>query len=155
MTIKTEHIARSWAALEPRHTAIIERFYERLFKRFPEYARHFDFDGTTRQNNRKLAKMVHTLALLAEYCDHRELIRPRLQRLGAAHRELPLSVTDFHHFTDALVETLSDEARDKPDIWGAECERAWRAAFRQVIGPELANGLTATPNPRTEWAEMA
>lgn len=123
-------IAQTWAALGPRHQQFIEDFYTRFFERFPAYRKLFPAE----LRHEHLAKMVGTIALLADLADDQPDIAPRLRRLGEAHEPFDLKPRDYQNFKEVFLEVL---ARDLGAGWTPGAAKAWEEAFDRVLIPAL------------------
>ncbi len=132
--MNTELIAQTWQALGERQGQFIERFYERLFERFPGYRKLFPLELSPGH----LEKMTRTVALLADLSEDDSDIAPRLRHLGTWHKPYALSPRDFENFGSVFVEVLGRELGAQ---WSASAARAWQEAFGETLIPLMREGM--------------
>jgi hemoglobin-like flavoprotein len=128
--MNTELIAQTWAALGRRQGQFIEDFYKRFFERFPGYRKLFP--GELRRAH--LAKMIDTVALLADLAEDRTDIAPHLRKLGAAHEPFALEERDYGNFKAVFVEVLAGALGAQ---WTPAAAQAWEEAFDRVLIPTM------------------
>lgn len=134
--MNTELIARTWQALGERQGRFIQDFYERFFERFPDYRGLFPRE----LRDAHLAKMVDTVALLADLAEDTGDIAPRLHKLGAAHEPFALAPRDYANFKTVFIEVLGEHAGA---AWSLQAGQAWSDAFDDVLIPLMRGGVRA------------
>ena len=119
------------AAREP---ALIERFYDELFRRAPELAPMF------RRGRREQAEMLHVA--LASVLDHLEdppWLAATLGALGARHVSYGVTPAMYRVVGEALIATLAATCAG----WSREHERAWLEAYTAIVNLMLAGARAA------------
>lgn len=130
-------IEQNWNELADYHHAIAESFYSRLFEYYPEYVKLFSAESMPQQMDR----MVRTLAMVSSKADNPTAIRPHLMRLGQAHSGFGLGAEDLHNFSQTMIEVIAEYCDATDGAWSEDCERAWQAAFSEIIEPMMMDGM--------------
>ena len=114
----------SWVNFKPLAEAAAQRFYDRLFLRYPETRPLFQEDLA--EQRRKLMAMLDTTV---EALDDLEALRPTLADLGAQHACYGVCVADYDKMADALLWTLSQELGDG---FTPEMRAAWTEVYETL-----------------------
>lgn len=116
-------ITESVQALLNSHERIVERFYERFLRQYPELRHHFETRDMAVQAS------IVTMGLVsveAYYTNRFPATEHYLKVLGHRHFHNGVREEDFPRFRDVLLETLSDfHGHD----WDDALHQAWREAF--------------------------
>lgn len=131
--MSSEEVKATWDELAGRHIEFVNRFYARLFERYPKYRKLFPD-----QMSPQLEKMVEAVGNLALHADYDSLLEPYLQNIGYAHRGSGIKAADVENFIGVFIETLADTCGTR---WNVARERAWRTVFDDVIVPMFEIGL--------------
>ncbi|HKK04773.1 MAG TPA: globin [Gammaproteobacteria bacterium] len=132
--MNTELIAQHWDGIGDKELELVSAFYERLFERHPRFRELFPATMS-----HQAEKMVQTLALMAKHSEDEPVLHPHLEKVGARHRTYGLALSDFDDFLSVLMEVMGEY---NPKAWSPQCEAAWREAFRQIVVPAMAPGVT-------------
>lgn len=99
-----------------------DRFYRRVFSARPGLRVLFAEDLAPQQN-----KLLLTLRALLEALDHIDDLEPRLERLGAAHRNYGAKPAHYPIICHALIDTLAESS-------GKAFTMTHRDAWRLLLG---------------------
>lgn len=117
-------IEESFAAVAPRGAALVARFYQRLFKDYPEVRPMFKTEPHEQQK-----KLLGALALVVENLRKPEKLQPALEQLGIKHNDYDVVPEQYQAVGSTLLKTLAEFAGD---VWGSELEEAWTAAYGAI-----------------------
>lgn len=115
----------TFSALAPQGEYIVRRFYEELFRRYPDVKPMFD--NTSIEDQQR--KLLNALKLVISNLRNPEALNNTLQKLGKRHIEYGAVST---HYT-AVIETLLDVLKEAAgDQWTSEVHQAWNDALKTV-----------------------
>ncbi len=124
-------LEETFAALAPQGEALVARFYEELFARFPEVRPMFANTDPAQQQKKLLA----ALQLVVNSLRRPAQLRKALLGLGAKHHAYGAKE---EHYT-AVAETLLDVMEEfAGDLWTDEVADAWRNALNAVAATMLS-----------------
>jgi len=135
MSLTDNQIARVQSSFDMlRDTQLLPTtdFYETLFWHAPEYRSLFrdDLEGQG-------MKFMSTLAVIVDDLHDPEKLHARFTELGRAHAALGITSKHFLPMEDALMETLRGRLGD---VFDADTEAAWRAAYGEVARSIVEKG---------------
>ncbi|VAW95210.1 Methyl-accepting chemotaxis sensor/transducer protein [hydrothermal vent metagenome] len=124
-------LEKTFAALVPQGEALVKRFYEELFERYPDVKPMFD--NTTVADQEK--KLLAALQLVVNSLRKPEALANTLAHLGRKHHEYGARP---EHYT-AVVETLLGVmAEFAGELWTDDVHAAWSRALNTVATTMLA-----------------
>ena len=130
-------LEKTFAALAPQGEALVQRFYEELFARFPEVRPMFANTSVQEQERKLLGALVLVINSLRDP----EALVTALTQLGAKHHAYGARP---EHYT-AVAETLLDVmAEFAGELWTDEVHKAWSEALNTVATTMLAAEQTGT-----------
>ncbi len=139
-------LEKTFAALVPQGEALVKRFYEELFDRYPDVKPMFD--NTTVADQEK--KLLTALQLVVNSLCKPEVLANALAHLGSTHHEYGVRP---EHYT-AVAETLLDVmAEFAGELWTDDVHAAWYEALNTVATTMLA--AKKTDNTGEEDKTMA
>ena len=119
--IQMQLIEESFAAVAPQGEALVERFYQHLFKDYPEVKPMFTSDPKQQQK-----KLLNSLVLVVQNLRKPEKLVPALEQLGVRHLDYGTQSAHYPAVGGTLLKTLEEFAGD---LWGSELEEAWATAY--------------------------
>lgn len=120
----------SFRAIAGRADLLVERFYDRLFRRAPGVRPLFPTDMTEQRR-----KLVAALAFVVQHLRSPDEVLPRLRQLGAKHVEYGAQAEHYPVVCEELVLAMGEVAAES---WDEEIERDWRNALHLVSAAMLA-----------------
>ncbi len=120
--------------LEPRSDEVIGDFYNRLFAARPEYKALFESTDWPKQRRMLLGSLV----LALENLEEPEAVRETLRGFGRTHEPFKLSLADYRQFGALLRDALAEHSGD---AWTPEVEKAWWAAYDELLETMFPSGL--------------
>ena len=137
--LNVDLLETTFATLAPQGEALVKRFYEELFERFPEVKPMFANTSVAEQEK----KLLGALVLVINSLRKPEALVPALTSLGSKHHEYGAKP---EHYT-AVAETLLDVmAEFAGDLWTEEVQDAWTEALNTVATTMLAAEQTVKTN---------
>jgi hemoglobin-like flavoprotein len=126
----------SFAALTPRATELVDRFYAILFERYPQVRPLFAHTNFPEQKKH----LVQALALVVANLEKGDFLKSTLGGLGAKH--VRYGVRDEHYAAvgECLLAAMAEIAGT---IWTDELRREWTGAYGAVASMMQA-GAAAT-----------
>ncbi|MDT8385392.1 MAG: methyl-accepting chemotaxis protein [Gammaproteobacteria bacterium] len=129
--LNVELLEETFAALAPQGEALVKRFYQELFARYPGVRPMFANTSVAEQEK----KLLGALVLVINNLRKPEALGPALTSLGAKHHGYGAKP---EHYT-AVAETLLDVmAEFAGDLWTEEVQGAWTDALNTVATTMLA-----------------
>ena len=122
-------ISESVQALLNSQERVVEGFYDRLLKRYPELRHHFVSRDLERQ-----AIMVTMSLVEAYYIHHFPATEHYLKVLGDRHYNNAIRPADFVKFRDVMLETMHDFHGED---WSDELNRQWYDAIDLAVSVML------------------
>jgi hemoglobin-like flavoprotein len=132
MSLNIPLLRNSFTLVAERQPALVHRFYEILFERYPEARNLFG-----RRSSEAQEKML-TSALIAvmDHLDDAPWFQTTLSTLGAKHHEYGVTDQMYDWVGESLLATLAEVAADD---WSDELEREWTKAY-QAIATTMIQG---------------
>jgi hemoglobin-like flavoprotein len=146
MNLDVTALRESFALVVSRAPDLTHRFYDELFRRYPEAARLFG--RNTRQKQEEM--LTRALVAVVDHVEEPSWMRETLHAMGAKH--VGYGVTDemYDWVGEALLVSLADVAAE---AWSPRAEAAWRAAYSAIAGLMLDGARRARAEARTSGQE--
>lgn len=123
--LNVELLEKSFALVAPQGEALVDRFYQRLFEKYP--AVRPMFDNTTMAEQKK--KLLASLVLVIQNLKNPDKLSGALHQLGQKHVGYGTEPTHYDAVAETLLEVFKEFAGD---AWTAETKRAWSDALGAV-----------------------
>lgn len=123
--LNVELLESSFRALQPRGEELVARFYQELFRRFPEVIPMFS--GTTPEQQEK--KLLAALQLVIKNLRKPVVLKKALTELGKKHQAIGAVVEHYGAVADTLLDVMSEMAGD---LWNDEMANAWDKALTHI-----------------------
>ena len=148
-------LEESFAALAPHGAALVHRFYEELFARYPEVKPLFAKTSVAEQEK----KLLSALVLVVNSLRKPGVLVPALTRLGEKHYQFGAKPEHYTAVSETLLDVMAEFAGE---LWTDEVHGAWREALKTVATTMLAaehtgktgdedETMAATKNAVTEY----
>ena len=118
-------LERSFNALAPQAGAMVHRFYEELFNRFPQVKPLFA--NTTQSEQEK--KLVNALQLVVSNLRNIDTLAKALTTLGEKHQQYGAQAEHYSAVANTLLDVMAEFAGD---LWTDELKQAWQHALSTV-----------------------
>lgn len=125
----------SFAALAPQADALVARFYEALFEKYPAVKPMFAEADVAKQQK----KLLDSLVLVVNNLRNPDKLVPALQALGKKHQEYGAIAEHYGAVADVLLEVMAEFAGD---LWSDDIEQAWSEAL-QLVANVMLDAYTA------------
>lgn len=146
--LNVDLLETTFAALAPQGEALVHRFYEELFARYPGVKPMFANTSVAKQEKKLLGALVLVINSLRK---PKQLVAA-LTSLGTTHHGYGAKP---EHYT-AVAETLLDVmAEFAGDLWTEEAKEAWTEALNTVASTMLAADHPEDTNENIEDKTMA
>ncbi|HEB59573.1 MAG TPA: PAS domain-containing protein [Gammaproteobacteria bacterium] len=132
--LDVELLESSFNALAPQAEALVSRFYEELFSRYPQVKPLFR--NTTPESQKK--KLIAALVLVVENLRKPDVLAKALTEMGARHQGYGAVAEHYAAVRDTLLDVMKELAGD---LWTREVEIAWTDALN-VIAEAMLGGYT-------------
>lgn len=147
ITGNVEAIEKSFAILAPRADELVARFYEELFRRYPEMQPLFKDANPTKQR----AKLLSALRLVVQNLRKPAALQKPLRELGARHEKYGAKAAHYA----AVASTLIDVMKAMADRhWTNEIEAAWQEALQTIANVMTAGAGTNSVSSSREVKSM-
>ncbi len=123
--LNVDLLEQTFAALAPQGDALVKRFYEELFKRFPQVVPLFENAAPADQRRKLLA----ALKLVVNNLRNPERLTRALSELGAKHQGYGARPEYYPAVASTLLDVMQELAGD---LWTPEVGSAWSAALNTV-----------------------
>ncbi len=141
--LNVEVLESSFNALAPQADALVGRFYEELFARYPQVRPLFR--NTTPESQKK--KLIAALVLVVENLRKPEVLAKALAEMGARHQAYGAVAEHYGAVRDTLLDVMAEFAGD---LWTDEVRAAWTDALN-VIAEAMLGGYSE----QAEESDMA
>jgi len=115
-------LEKSFNALAPNVEQLVHRFYEELFKRFPQV--RILFANTSPADQEK--KLINALQLVVSNLRNVDTLAGALTTLGEKHQKYGAEAGHFTAVANTLLDVMQEFAGD---LWTAEVKAAWQHAL--------------------------
>ena len=135
--LNVELLEQSFAALAPQGEALVRRFYEELFARYPAVKPMFANTSVAEQEKKLLA----ALQLVINSLRKPAALNKALASLGAKHHEYGARPEHYTAVAEVLLDVMSEFAGES---WTDEVHKAWSEALNTVATSMLAAERTGS-----------
>jgi len=139
-------LEQTFNALAPQGEALVHRFYDELFARFPGVKPMFA--NTSVEDQEK--KLLSALVLVINNLRKPDALTGALKSLGAKHHEYGAKPEHYQAVAETLLDVMAEFAGD---LWTDEVQDAWSEALNTVATTMLA--AEHTSNSKIEDKTMA
>jgi methyl-accepting chemotaxis protein len=115
----------SFRTLSPNREALVESFYERLFRQHPEVKPMFAKADKTALRR----KLLLALITIVDSLEDNEQLRVSLHGISETHTRHHVKAEHYQIFSKILLATLADFL---PDTWNQTMALAWRDALDHI-----------------------
>jgi methyl-accepting chemotaxis protein len=125
-----ELLENTFSALSDNGDKLVERFYERLFERYPEVKPMFAHVDQKEQEK----KLLSSLALVVNNVRKPDTLGPALANMGKKHQKYGAVAEHYPAVADVLLEVMKEFAGE---LWTNEVKQAWTSALNMVAAKML------------------
>ncbi len=125
MGLNVELLESSFKLVAPQGDALVTRFYERLFERYPAVKPLFKNASIKEQKKKLLASLV----LVIQNLRHPEKLTPVLQDMGARHVGYGAKPAHYDAVGENLLAVLGEFAGS---AWTPQVKQAWTDAYTAI-----------------------
>lgn len=136
MGLNVELLESSFNLVAPKAEALVNRFYERLFKKYPSVKPMFKNASMKEQKKKLLASLV----LVIQNLRHPDKLTAALQQLGARHVAYGTKPAHYDAVGENLLAVLGEFAGD---AWTPAVKQAWTDAYGAIKSIMLAGAQRA------------
>jgi methyl-accepting chemotaxis protein len=136
MGLNVELLESSFNLVAPKGEALVNRFYERLFKKYPSVKPMFK--KTTMKEQKK--KLLASLVLVIQNLRHPDKLTGALQQLGARHVAYGTKPAHYEAVGENLLAVLGEFAGN---AWTPAVKQAWTDAYGAITTIMLAGAQRA------------
>ena len=115
----------SFALLAPQGPALVARFYEELFKRYPAVVPLFE--NTTPQQQQ--TKLLGALKFVVENVKNPDALAAALSEMGARHQGYGVTAEQYGAVASTLIDVMKEFAGP---AWNYQIEQAWTQALNTI-----------------------
>ncbi len=120
-----EILEETFAKLAPQGEQLVEKFYEKLFSRYPQVKPLFaNVDQKEQQK-----KLLSGLVLVINNIRKPEALGPALTSMGKRHQQYGVVAEQYPLVADTMLEVMGELAGD---LWTDDVKRAWTNALNTV-----------------------
>jgi hemoglobin-like flavoprotein len=127
MSLNIELLETSFAAVAPKADELADRFYARLFEKYPSVKPLFE--NTNLDNQKK--QLVAALVLVVENLRNPEALGEAIKALGLRHIDYGAQREHYPAVGENLLATLAEVAGE---LWNDEMQNAWADAYGAIQG---------------------
>ena len=125
MGLQVELLESSFKLVAPQGEALVTRFYERLFKKYPAVKPLFKNTSIKEQKKKLLASLV----LVIQNLRRPEKLTPVLQDMGARHVDYGAKAAHYDAVGENLLAVLGEFAGS---AWTPQVKQAWTDAYGAI-----------------------
>ncbi|TPW13214.1 MAG: methyl-accepting chemotaxis protein, partial [Halothiobacillaceae bacterium] len=137
--IDVDVVQETFELLKPQGEALVKRFYERLFARYPEAKKLFS--NTSMESH--APKLVAALALVVRGLEGQDFPLTVLQDLGVRHHRYGATNELYPPVAETLLATLEEFAGD---LWTEEIQAAWQGVLNLVAEAMMSGNSSGNSN---------
>lgn len=134
----------TFAMLAPQGEKLVARFYEELFKRYPEVQSLFS--GTTPKKQQ--AKLLAALQLVVSNLRNQDVLVNALTEMGKRHQDYGVKPEQYKIVALTLLDVMAEFAGE---AWTDTVSQTWSAAL-DLVANTMVNGYTVLEKPVREPA---
>ncbi len=128
--MNTELLETSFTALEPQADILVERFYEELFRQYPEVKPLFENTDQEQQEKKLLASLKLVVGSLRKPAK----LKKALHEMGKRHKDYGVVEEYYPVVAKTLLGVMEELAGE---LWTDEVEEAWDQALNFVASTML------------------
>ncbi|MEQ1794965.1 MAG: methyl-accepting chemotaxis protein [Nitrospira sp.] len=140
MGLNVALLESSFELLKPQADTLVNRFYERLFEKYPAVKPMFA--RTIMPEQKK--KLLGSLVLVMQNLRRPETLTPALKQLGARHVAYGTQPAHYGAVAETLLGVMGDMAGA---AWTSEVKQAWTDALNTIAQIMLEGAREADPRP--------
>ncbi len=125
MALNVKVLEDSFALLAPQGDALVARFYERLFEKYPQVKPMFS--GTTPKKQQKM--LLGALVLVVENLSRPETLVKALRAMGERHLDYGAEAGHYDAVKENMLVVLAEFAGE---AWTAKVKKAWSDALDTI-----------------------
>ena len=125
MGLNVELLEQSFKLVAPKGEALVSRFYERLFQKYPSVKPLFAHTSLAEQKKKLLASLV----LVIQNLRRPDKLTEVLQALGARHVDYGAQPAHYDAVGENLLAVLGEFAGP---AWTPEVKQAWTEAYGAI-----------------------
>ncbi len=125
MGLNVELLEQSFKLVAPKGAALVSRFYQRLFKKYPAVKPLFKKTSMKTQKKKLLASLV----LVMQNLRHPDKLTKALEDLGARHVDYGAQPAHYDAVGENLLAVLGEFAGPS---WTPQVKQAWTEAFTAI-----------------------
>ena len=146
-SLNIELLEQTFEMLAPQGEKLVARFYEELFKRYPQVKPLFENTTTEKQQTKLLA----ALKLVVSNLRNQDVLVKALTEMGARHQGYGALPEHYEAVKFTLLDVMHELAGD---AWTSTVESAWKEALELVSNVMLGayQEKEKTINPKAEVA---
>ena len=133
MDLNVELLEKSFHLVAPKGKALVARFYERLFEKYPETKRLFHHANMRQQRKKLLASLV----LVIQNLRKPDVLKKALHQLGGQHQAYGVKPAHYAAVKENLLAVFGEFAGS---AWTSEVKQAWAGAVEAVSATMLEGG---------------
>ncbi len=126
MSLNTDVLRSSFALVVERNPAVVARFYEIFFERYPQVKPLFG-QRNTAQTQQKM--LTEALVAVIDHLEDAPWLTEQLQAIGGKHVDYGVTDEMYDWVGECLLAALAEVAAD---AWTSEVEEAWVAAYGAI-----------------------
>lgn len=135
-------LERSFNALAPRAGELVHRFYEELFKGFPQVKPLFAHTSQAEQEK----KLINALQLVVTNLRKVDTLAKALTTLGEKHQQYGATPEHYTAVANTLIDVMQEFAGD---LWTQEIQQAWQHAL-SVVAKVMLDAYSDEIAPQAE-----
>lgn len=143
MAFNVKVLEESFALVAPRGDALVARFYERLFQKYPQVKPLFK--GTTPKKQQK--KLLAALVLVVENLRRPDTLVKALHAMGERHLAYGAEAGHYDAVNETLLAVLAEFAGD---AWTPKVKKAWTGALNTIKAVMLEGASQAQKSVKTQ-----
>lgn len=143
MALNVKVLEDSFAFVAPQGDALVARFYERLFQKYPQVKPLFS--GTTPKKQQK--QLLASLVLVVENLRRPDTLVKTLHTMGERHVG---SGAEAGHYDAVIENLLAVLAEFAGDVWTAKVKKAWVDALDTIKTVMLEGASQAKSSVKTQ-----
>ena len=125
MNVNVEVLEKSFQLIAPKGEEVVNRFYERLFQKYPDVKPLFRNVSMKQQKKKLLASLV----LVIENLRKPEVLTQPLRQMGARHVGYGVTPAHYPAVAENLLAVLAEFAKE---AWTPEVQQSWTQALKLV-----------------------
>jgi len=134
--LNVEVLEQTFSALAPQGEALVSRFYEELFSRYPQVKPLFRNTSQAEQQR----KLLSALKLVISNLRNPEVLNGTLHKLGVRHQQYGAAPAHYQAVASTLLDVMAEFAGP---LWTKQVHKAWSDALN-AIAQTMLNAYNST-----------